>query len=184
MPGIDFAPNIYGLHGTQELSNRPNTPTEMKIMHVAPRTGEISMHDTVMLKCTLGGLSINAMVDSGAGCSVISSDILNKIRKANTVKTDKVLVDASGNDMNIIGVIMLPVKIIGLKESKLVEFFVSDANSSCFLLGRNFMKLYGTITFNFRNSRVKLGNYRCNEVEMKQKQHIAIKKQDHYTSTF
>ena len=37
------------------------------------------------------------------------------------------------------------------------------------------MKLYGTITFDFRNSRVKLGNYWCNEVKMKQKQHIAIK---------
>ena len=43
-------------------------------MHVAPRTGETSVHATVMLKCTLGGLSINAMVDSGAGCSVISSE--------------------------------------------------------------------------------------------------------------
>ena len=51
-------------------------------MHVEPRIDGTSVHDTVMLKCTLGGLTINAMVDSGAGCSVISSDILNEIGKA------------------------------------------------------------------------------------------------------
>ena len=37
------------------------------------------------------------------------------------------------------------------------------------------MKLYGTITFDFRNSRVKLGNDWCYGVKMIQKQHIAIK---------
>ena len=62
------------------------------------------------------------MVDTGAHCSVISRDILEIIGE-HVLKSDKELLDASGNYMNVVGKVTLPVKVEGIKV-KLVEFHV------------------------------------------------------------
>ena len=124
------------------------------------------------MKCVIKKLITNAIVDSGAHCSIISSDILSKVSE-DILQTEKVLLDASGNYMNVIGKVILPIKVNGIKV-KLVEFYVVDSKRSCLLLGRNFMKTFGSVTFDFRNSRVKLGEVWCDEVKRNKKEVVRL----------
>ena len=77
------------------------------------------------MKCIVHGRNLNALVDSGAGCSIISKSIFDKLHKHNGIsRSDKILVDASGNDMNVMGTTHLQVKVVGTKHLKTVVFFV------------------------------------------------------------
>ena len=124
------------------------------------------------MKCSIKNLITNAIVDSGAYCSIISNDVLSKVGEE-ILQTDKSLLDASGNYMNVRGKVTLPIKVNGIKV-KLVEFYVVDSKRSCILLGRNFMKTFGSVTFDFRNSRVQLGEVLCDEVKRNQKVVVRI----------
>ena len=78
---------------------------------------------TVNLKCIIKNFKLNALVDSSAGCSVISKATLNKICPQNDItKTDKILVEASGHNMDVMGLITLPVKVVGTRREKSVVF--------------------------------------------------------------
>lgn len=78
---------------------------------------------------------------------------------------DKVLKDASQNVINLLGKVTLPIRIrgdSGRVVEKDVEFYVSDSNSTdSILLGRNFMQLFGSVTFDFDRNRIKLGDIFC-----------------------
>ena len=103
------------------------------------------------VKCIIKRLLTHATIDSGAECSVLSKDVLNKFIKPdlNILKPTKNLIDASGNIMDVVGTVLLPVKVIGTKTTKMVEFCVVNSTSSFVLLGRNFLKLYRNVTFDF-----------------------------------
>ena len=96
---------------------------------------------TFYIKCAIKDFKANVLLDSGAGCSVISVDILHKLTmtEKDICRADKILLDASGNNMNIVGKIVLPVQVIGLREQKETEFYVVDANYSCLLLGADYL---------------------------------------------
>ena len=70
-------------------------------------------HSSATVKCEINGFITHATVDSGAGCSIISSDVLNKIkeRNLNMSKAFKGLIDASGNNMDAVGSITLKLEI-------------------------------------------------------------------------
>ena len=114
--------------------------------------------------------------DSGAGCSVLSKDVLEKIIEPdlNILKPTTNLIDASGNIMDVVGTVLLPVKVIGTKTAKLVEFCVVNSSYSFILLGRNFMKLYRMVTFDFYNSKIMLGDYCCDGVKLNKKQAVRV----------
>ena len=84
------------------------------------------------------------------------------------------LVNASGDKMYIAGVVKIQVKIRGAKPVK-HEFKVLNAKTySNVLLGRDFMKLFGTVTFDFIGNSVRLGRIWLNGVRVKHKEKVQM----------
>ena len=114
-----------------------------------------SLADTVTLKCHIKGVPSNGVLDSGAGCSLTTSGFIAKVPNVKLTPADKILKDASHNEIKLLGKVTLPVKIrgdTGRIVSKNVVFYVSDCDDvSCVLMGRNFMKQFGTVSFDFDN---------------------------------
>ena len=101
---------------------------------------------------------VNAILDSGAGCSVIDSGSLEEIGlKGKLHGCTTRLVNASGENMDIIGSVNIQVTINGL--NPVVQEFKVLNNSSYnnILLGRDFMKLFGSVEFDFASNKVRLG---------------------------
>ena len=67
---------------------------------------------------------------------VISYHICNRLSnlKSKLLNTNKNLIDASDNKMVVIGIVQLPVKIMGTKVVKSIEFCVVNSNYS-YLIG-------------------------------------------------
>ena len=126
--------------------------------------------ESVTLKCRLKGTPLNCMVDSGAGCSLLTKEVLEKIPNTTLTAPDMILKDASQNVINLLGKTTLPVTIAGDKGKVLkrdVTFYVSaSSGSKCLLLGRDFMKSFGSVTFDFDNNSIKLGDTRCTGLRM------------------
>ena len=115
------------------------------------------------------------LVDSGASCSVIDKNTLDNLGSFPISKAIKPLVDASGNSMEVVGSVLLPVHPIGLRKPKLVEFCVTNSKRySCILLGRNFMSSYKTVLFDFANNRIKLGDTWCTGLSIKHKDCVRL----------
>ena len=85
-------------------SNEVNTASE----HSAKSTRQ-----TVTVKASMNGHKVNTMMDTGAGNSLIDYGSLehiglhDKIRKIDD--SDDGLINASGNEMDIVGVVDIPV---------------------------------------------------------------------------
>ena len=76
--------------------------------------------------------------------------------------------------MDIAGVVKIEVKLQGVK-SVSHEFKVLNAKTySNVLLGRDFMKLFGTVTFDFENNRVRLGRNWLNGVRVRNKEKVRV----------
>ena len=134
-------------------------------------------HSSVTINCKINDFDLHATIDSGASCSVISHDVLKRINMHNSdnlLKSNVSLIDASGNSMDVDGVIKLLVLIKGFRSSTPVEFVVVNSNYSCVLLGRNFMSNYGDVTFDFVNGKVKLGGTWVKGVRITKKQTIRL----------
>ena len=124
--------------------------------------------ETVTIKCKLRGKSRNAMLDSGAGAALATKGPLDnagmQLRPA-----DKTLVDASGNNIRLLGMINIPVEVFGDDNRRIVKnvtFYVSDSDANCVLLGRNFMKAFGKVCFDFDANKVQLGDMWCTGLKM------------------
>ena len=125
--------------------------------------------ETVTIKCKLRGKSKNAMLDSGAGASLATKGALGDVTGMQLCPADKTLVDASGNKIRLLRMITIAVEIIGDDKrivAKNVTFYVSDSDGSCVLLGRNFMKPFGKVCFDFDANKVQLGNTWCTGLKM------------------
>ena len=103
---------------------------------------------TAVVKCVIKELLTHATIDWDAGCPLLSKDVLDEIIEPdfNILKPTKNLIDTSGNIMDIVGTVWLPIKVIGTKIAKMVEFCVVNSSYAFILLGRNFMRLYRNVT--------------------------------------
>ena len=125
-------------------------------------------YDTVTLKCNIEGTVSNVLVDSGACSSVIDVETLKGFGSFPISKTDKSLVDASGNSMQVIGTVSLSIQPLGVRKATVIKFCVIEASRyRCILLGRNFMGSYKSVTFDFEKNRIKLGESWCRGVTTK-----------------
>ena len=61
------------------------------------------------------------MIDSGAGCSLITEGILRQINSVTLHRPDKILRDASGNIIKLLGKVKIPVTIKGDKGETLLQ---------------------------------------------------------------
>ena len=101
------------------------------------------------------------MMDTGAGNSLIDYGSLehiglhDKIRKID--ESYDGLINASGNEMDIVGVVDIPV-VMGNSKTVLQEFKVLNSKSfSIILIGRDFMSRFKTVKFDFEKKKVQLG---------------------------
>ena len=114
-------------------------------------------------------------MDSGAGPSVIDMGTLELLGLRNKITPcNENLVNASGHDMDIAGVVSINVQIRGTKRVR-HEFKVLNAKTyTNVLLGRDFMKLFGTVTFDFVANRIRLGRIWINGVRVRDNEKVEL----------
>ena len=98
------------------------------------------------------------MFDTGAGRSVIDVGSLEYIGLVDAIKkTPDGLVNASGDSMEVLGVVNIAVKIQNMR-TVTHEFTVINTKSyKNILIGRDFMKQFKRVTFDFEKNRLRLG---------------------------
>ena len=134
---------------------------------------------SVTLKVTLNGNLTNLLIDTGAGCCVVDTRTLKKlnihgnIQKINT--QNKSCMDASGNEMDIVGKIMIPTSLVGTSQTFTQEFRVLN-NESCgnIILGRDYLTRYGAVTFDFENNCIRAGKHWLKGVNIGNKQRVVL----------
>ena len=105
------------------------------------------------------------MIDNGASCSLIDIGTIEKLgfNKHVDQQTHHHLIDASGNNMKIIGTVNIDV-LLGLHIFANQNVKISNVSTyKHVLLGRDFLSHFRTIEFNFLNHNIRLGNtwFKC-----------------------
>ena len=128
------------------------------------------------MKAELNGQLTNVLLDSGAGVSIIDERSLNRLKgSATIVNVDENLIDASGNKMDIAGKIRIKVLIKGSRQHVFHEFRVVNTKTCTnILLGRDFLKRFGSVTFDFQKNRVKLGDLWFSGLELTTPQRVRL----------
>lgn len=133
----------------------------------------------IILKIRINGNKAYAMLDTGATCCVIHMKTIQKYHLESSIeKLDDSIVgcqDASGNEMRIVGKIKLNTTLMGIPGHLLHEFRVLNTEQqNTMILGRDFLRLYDKITFDFKNSSVKIGNLWLKSVEIDRNQKVVM----------
>ena len=128
------------------------------------------------MRARLNKKPFNVLMDSGAGVSLIDYGSLDQLSSATSMKIpEDVCVNASGDEMDIIGVVNIVVEIANLKPIT-HEFRVLNSKTySNVLLGRDFMKLFETVTFDFKLNRVRLGKQWVSGVNVNSVDKVRVK---------
>ena len=116
------------------------------------------MGDSATVKVKLNNLETNVLMDSGARWSLIDLGSLSVLGMEQKIRNnDNDLVNASGDKMDIVGVVDIEVKCTGM-EPVVQPFKVLNTKTfSNILLGRDFMRRFGSVTFDFQKNGVKIG---------------------------
>ena len=127
----------------------------------------------------MNGRSTNCVLDTGAGVSLTDLGSLEFLGLQDEIKerrkNDEGLINASGCEMDIIGVVNIPI-IIGNKRVS-QEFKVLNSRSHpIILLGRDFMEPFNTVKFDFVKQKVQLGrtSVNCLQVENETKERVRL----------
>ena len=98
---------------------------------------------------------MNVTMDSGAGASVIDHKTLKHVGLDKQVRRrdehDDPLINASGNEMDILGVVDVPV-VVDNGELVRQEFKVLNSNHALILMGRDYISRFRRVTFDFVNN--------------------------------
>ena len=99
------------------------------------------------------------MLDTGSGTSIIDLGTLKKIGLDSEIDNSslKTLINASGEKMKILGAVTLNVQISNLPPRKHVFQVLDSINYTNILLGRDFMRLFGSVKFDFAQNKIQLG---------------------------
>ena len=131
--------------------------------------------ETVTIKASLNGRNLNVAMDTGAGCCVIDYKSLEYVGLHGKIqKCDNHLINASGKEMDIIGVVGIPVVIDNNKAIQ-QEFKVLNSNYAIILMGRDFMKQLATVKFDFKKGKVQLCKWWINCVNVKSSEKVRLK---------
>ena len=131
---------------------------------------------TVVLKAEIDNHLTNVLLDSGAGVSIIDSESLKRLNITKQITpTSANLIDASGNQMNILGKVTLSILIKGIYCTKSQEFHViKTSRAANILLGRDFMEKFGSMTLDFQHNRVKLGKTWLSGLKINKPQKVRV----------
>ena len=127
---------------------------------------------SAVVKCKLNNVLCNALLDSGAGCSLIDKQLLSKIGNYELINSSSRLYDASGNLIPIDGTVIIPVNVIGTKSNKYVKFQVSNSRTNMVILGRDLMEMFETVTFNMSKKWIKFDKYTVYSTNERRKERI------------
>ena len=109
------------------------------------------------MKVNCENKTINALLNSGASCSVIDTGTLEMIGLQGSIDNSQhIIIDASGKTMNISGAIDLNLSIKGSNVKQNFKVLNSKSYSNV-ILGRDFMSKFPSVEFDFANGKVKLG---------------------------
>ena len=135
----------------------------------------VQTSESVAVNVLMNGKEVNAILDSGAGCCVIDIGTLEELGLLdNIVSKSNHLVNASGERMDIAGIVNIELRLQGMRP-KVHEFKVLNAKTfSNVLLGRDFMKLFGKVTFDFNANKVRLGRAWVKGVHLKYSEKVRL----------
>ena len=128
----------------------------------------------------MNGRNLNVVMDTGAGVSLIDYGSLEYIGLHNKIKSrknDDGIINASGNEMDIVGVVDIPVAMRN-KKPVTQEFKVLNSKShSIILMGRDFMSKFRTVKFDFVKKKVQLGKtwIGCLHVDTKESVRVSVR---------
>ena len=131
----------------------------------------------MVLKCEINKIVVNTLIDTGAGKSLMD---IATVRRLNLIKEIKKsddcrLYDASNNKMDIICTVSANVELVNSKKSIRHDFHVLNKETySTILLGRDFMRKVGEISFDVRNNSVKVNNIWLKGVQIKSKESVRL----------
>ena len=119
-------------------------------------------------------------IQLGADCSVIDSGSVEKLGLSqNIIQANHKLVDDSGNTMDIIRTITT---VVNFNQMRPINNEFKVLNSKMYtniLYGRDLMKMYGTVTFDFSSNRVQLGGVWQNGLTISRKEQARIQQSGH-----
>ena len=119
----------------------------------------------------------NAIIDSGAGVSIIDAATLSdlNISQQDIDKSDEKLIAASGTTMNISSKAFIDVLVPELNRTYRHPFYIlNNELHNKILIGRDFMKKIGLISFDFIHNHIRLGNQWINCVPPIKKKGIRL----------
>ena len=98
-------------------------------------------------------------MDTGSGCSIIDLGTLQRIGLDNCIdkSSPKALINASGDTMKILGTVKIDVTIAGSQPRNHVFQVLDSVTYSNVLLGRDFMRHFGSVQFDFARNSIQLG---------------------------
>ena len=113
----------------------------------------------VVVAAKLHNFRTHAVLDTGSGASVLDLGTLQKIRLDTHVdKTSaKSLINASGDKMKILGSVHAKVTLPGSQPRDHVFQVLDSVTYTNILLGRDFMKKFGAVRFDFSSNIIELG---------------------------
>ena len=141
--------------------------------------GDVDTDMPIILRAKVNGKKAYAMLDTGASCCVIHFETIEKFKLTSQMEKLDISVsrcrDASGNEMEIIGKIILSTSIMGTPGEFAHEFRVLNSKvSSNIILGRDFLKLYDEIAFDFQNNRIKVGKIWLRGIQIHKDQRVSL----------
>ena len=98
-------------------------------------------------------------MDTGSGCSIIDVGTLQRIGLDNCIDKSfpKALINASGDTMKILGTVKIDVTIAGSQPRNHVFQVLDSVTYSNVLLGRDFMRHFGSVQFDFARNSIQFG---------------------------
>ena len=106
-----------------------------------------------------GDDSSNALLDTGASCSIINLGTFESLGlQSKSIPSHNRLVDASGNNMQVLGSSVIGIFIKGYKFSQEMKILNSKSYRNV-ILGRDLLSKFSNVQFDSKKRRVKLGHY-------------------------
>ena len=111
-------------------------------------------------------ISINALIDTGASCSIIDIGSLQRIQPNTGIQpTSNPIIDASSNCIKISGAINISVRLKDVTIEHSLKLLDVNSHRNV-ILGRDFLSKFSVVEFNFSSNAIKLGDqwHKCVDI--------------------
>ena len=129
--------------GIQGHDSKDNICPKYQCLTICNSTVD-TVSSSVVIAAKLHNLNTHVMLDTGSGTSVIDLGTLQKIGLDNRIdkSSEKSLINASGDQMKLLGSVFIPVTIPGPRPQEQAFQVLDSVTYSNILLGRDFMRKF------------------------------------------